>query len=55
MLALERVIIKSKCGRYFFLPRVAQSMRLTLGANSKRLQERELRERGEEGSNHNED
>jgi hypothetical protein len=33
------------------LLRVAQSMRMTLGANSKRLYARELRERGEEESN----
>jgi hypothetical protein len=36
-LALERVIMKSECRRWFSLPRVAQSMcRFTLGANSKR-------------------
>jgi hypothetical protein len=34
-LALERVIMKSEYGRKFFLPVVAQSMQITLGANSK--------------------
>jgi hypothetical protein len=46
-LALERVIMKFECGREFFSLWVAQSMRITLGANSKWLQARELRERGE--------
>jgi hypothetical protein len=51
-LTLERVMMKSECGREFLLW-VAQSMRITLGTNSKQLQARELKERGEEESNSN--
>jgi hypothetical protein len=44
--------MKTECGREFFLLRVAQSMRMTLEANSKDCKQENLeRERGEEESN----
>jgi hypothetical protein len=43
-LLLEQVIMKSECKIWFFGMQVAQSMRITLVGNSKRLQARQLRE-----------
>jgi hypothetical protein len=50
--ALEQVIMKSECGKWFSLPRIARLMcGFTLGATEKDKQEN-FRERGEEESNH---
>jgi hypothetical protein len=43
--------MNSECGREFFLLWVAQSMRITFGANSKDCEQENFRERGREESN----